>query len=130
MNATSRSGLTLIAPIIGVWICHGLVVTFYAAFLLLPLSSAGFDKPWRYGVAALVTQTAGIALAPTFVPLTVAVLPVITTPPIKTSAPVPIWPRVETSTSWAPLAAAKPAASAAPPAEIPSPSAADERCRR
>lgn len=66
MNATTRSGLTLIAPIISVWICHGLVVTFYAAFLLLPLSSAGFDKPWRYGVAALVTQTAGIALALVF----------------------------------------------------------------
>ena len=48
------------APIIGVWICHYLAVTFYVAV------GAGGDESWVYAVVAPAAQAVGIGLALVF----------------------------------------------------------------
>jgi len=53
---------TTSAPVIGVWICHYLAVTFYAVGLV----GAGGDGSWVYAVVALAAQAVGIGLVLVF----------------------------------------------------------------
>ena len=50
------------APVIGVWICHCLSLTFYTAGVVC----AGLDKTWAYAATAVAAQAGGVVLALVF----------------------------------------------------------------